>query len=203
MGRPKLDGTPAKKPIQRKLDALFVQKVEPKSTPFHVWDTHQRGLTLRVQPSGQRSYYVYHRRLGKSGWRCIGDAGEISLETARQIANGVRAGWQFQRRRSIAKKFLDFLDQNIEPQCYLYRHYDPNGDLLYVGVSLDGLRRQMQHSKGSEWRVAIYQIIIEPFATREEALEAEQQAIRTEYPKYNLIYNNRSNPLREVARLAP
>jgi len=47
----------------------------------------------------------------------------------------------------------------------------------------------------------IYQIIIEPFETREAALEAEHHANRTEYPKFNVVYNDHSNVGREIVNL--
>jgi hypothetical protein len=35
----------------------------------------------------------------------------------------------------VASKFASFLKRNIEPAGYLYRHYSPSGDLLYVGLT--------------------------------------------------------------------
>jgi hypothetical protein len=98
------------------------------------------------------------------------------------------------------RKFLSFIADGIEPACYLYRHFGPDGDLLYVGISLHPLERHKQHVKGAAWMKNIYQIIIEPFATREEALAAEELAIRTEYPKFNSTHNQRRNPFQELAR---
>jgi hypothetical protein len=96
----------------------------------------------------------------------------------------------YQRQRLIGKKCLQFIEQKIGPTCFLYRHYHPNGDLLYVGVSLDALKRQIEHAKDSPWRGMICLILIEPFESREAALEAEQVAIRTEFPKFNVIHND-------------
>jgi hypothetical protein len=100
----------------------------------------------------------------------------------------------------IAEKWREFLVQGIKPICFLYRHYDPYGDLLYVGISLDALKRQVEHSRESDWRMSIYQIIIEPFTTRERALEAEHHAIRTEFPKHNTAHNSHRHPFQELAR---
>ena len=103
----------------------------------------------------------------------------------------------------VMRKALDFLKRDDEPECYLYRHYHPNGDLLYVGVSLEPLRRQDRHLKEADWRSMICRILIEPFETREEALAAEELAIRTEFPKFNSRHNERYHPLEEFARLTP
>ena len=88
----------------------------------------------------------------------------------------------------------------MEPACYLYRHYHPSGDLLYVGISLFAVGRQLAH-QSTDWRYEIHQIVIEPFATREEALAAERRAIETEFPKFNGTHNQRRHPVQEIARI--
>jgi hypothetical protein len=47
----------------------------------------------------------------------------------------------------------------------------------------------------------IAKVLVEPFATRAEVLEAETFAIQTEHPIFNKIHNDR-NPLKELARLS-
>jgi predicted GIY-YIG superfamily endonuclease len=66
----------------------------------------------------------------------------------------------------------------------LYRHFDADGELLYVGISLDTMRRLLQH-KGSEWQQEIAKVEIEWLPTREAALRAEADAITTEQPLWN------------------
>ena len=87
-----------------------------------------------------------------------------------------------------------------QPACYLYRHYDPSGDLLYAGISLDAVGRQRRHMKDAGWHNTICRIVIKPFETREQALAAEQLAIKTEFPKFNAVHNGREL-FREVATL--
>jgi predicted GIY-YIG superfamily endonuclease len=99
-----------------------------------------------------------------------------------------------------AHKATQFLEQGVKPEAYLYRHYQPNGDLLYVGVTLSVLNRSNAHVNEARWRNLICLIVIEPFATREEALEAERVAIRNEYPKYNAVHNGRRQPIEELER---
>lgn len=93
---------------------------------------------------------------------------------------------------TAAKKLLSFIERGVKPACYLYRHYHPNGDLLYVGISRDALGRQYQHNRSAPWRAEVYKIVVEPFETREAALEAERIAIKTEAPKYNTMSNPRA-----------
>ena len=100
----------------------------------------------------------------------------------------------------VVEKALGFLARNVEPACYLYRHYHPSGDLLYVGVSLQPLRRQDRHFQEADWRDMISYILIEPFETREQALAAEETAIRDEFPRFNTTHNRRRHPFQEVIR---
>jgi hypothetical protein len=104
-------------------------------------------------------------------------------------------------RPRVASKIAAFADQSIEPKGYLYRHYGPDGDLLYVGQAMSALKRNAEHLSKADWRNFIYMILVEPFATREEALAAEAEAIRVEYPKHNTIHNIGRHPLRELRRL--
>jgi excinuclease UvrABC nuclease subunit len=64
----------------------------------------------------------------------------------------------------------------------LYRHFDANGTLLYVGMSLNAF------------------ITIEKFETKDQLIEAEMQAIKTESPKYNIIHSDINKPLRKPRR---
>lgn len=67
----------------------------------------------------------------------------------------------------------------------LYRHFDRDGTLLYVGISLSAIRRTSQH-KTSGWWMRVSRIDIERHPTREKALEAERVAIQTEKPLFNI-----------------
>jgi hypothetical protein len=71
---------------KRRLSALFVEKVKPQASTFLVWDSDQKGLALRVQPSGHRSYKCIYRHGGRPRWFHIGDAKAIGLADARTKA---------------------------------------------------------------------------------------------------------------------
>ena len=75
-------------------------------------------------------------------------------------------------------------------QTCLYRHFDAAGRLLYVGISLSAVARLSQHMDGSSWADEIKSMTIERFPTRQEAHEAERQAIRDENPAHNLMRYN-------------
>lgn len=68
----------------------------------------------------------------------------------------------------------------------LYRHFDKEGTLLYVGISLSALNRLAQHAVHSGWYKEITRVEMEWFDTRETAMEAERNAIYNENPKHNL-----------------
>lgn len=71
----------------------------------------------------------------------------------------------------------------------LYRQYDDEGRLLYVGISLSWPVRFKQHVSKSEWFEQVARIEIERFDTRPAALVAEKKAIKSEKPKFNIIHN--------------
>lgn len=68
----------------------------------------------------------------------------------------------------------------------LYRHYNGEGLLLYVGISLSAINRFIQHKQISGWANQVTKIEIEVFDTREDALKAETLAINNENPVYNI-----------------
>jgi len=73
-----------------------------------------------------------------------------------------------------------------EMTTQLYRHFDKNNNLLYVGISLSTFNRLSQHKDHSGWFYGITNVTIEHFPTREEALAAERKAIKSENPKFNI-----------------
>lgn len=71
----------------------------------------------------------------------------------------------------------------------LYRLFNDKHHLLYVGISTSAIARLSQHLGDKEWAHEIAHVSVEHFDTREQAAEAERQAIRTEHPKYNVAHN--------------
>jgi integrase len=59
---------------------LNSKKAQPTDKPFEIYDTRLLGFTLRVQPSGIRSYYARH---GRSGRVALGKVGQYTTEEAR------------------------------------------------------------------------------------------------------------------------
>lgn len=67
----------------------------------------------------------------------------------------------------------------------VYRFFDSDGTLLYVGATKCGPRRFSAHEK-REWWPDVALIEIEHFDSREEALAHESEWIRSRDPKFNV-----------------
>lgn len=80
--------------------------------------------------------------------------------------------------------------------CALYRHFDADGVLLYVGISLSAVQRLSQHS-ASPWSDRIARVDVERFPSREAAERAEREAIQTERPKHNATHAIRERDAHE------
>ena len=71
---------------KQKLTELSVRKLKPEPTTYLIWDTHQRGLAVRVQPTGARAWKCIYSHHGRPRWLHLGDAGAIGLADARTLA---------------------------------------------------------------------------------------------------------------------
>src|ERR1019366_3222739 len=89
MPRPRRDGTPAAAPKKHKLSDIFLNKLKPQARTFAVWDTHQRGLAVVVQPTGHKSWKVIYPFHGRPRWYSIGDATAIARADARKLESRV------------------------------------------------------------------------------------------------------------------
>jgi integrase len=75
-----------RQPNKRKLTTIFLQKLKPQPTAFMVWDEYQRGLALRVEPTGYKAWKVIYRHGNRPRWFHLGAADTISLTEARKLA---------------------------------------------------------------------------------------------------------------------
>lgn len=74
-----------------------------------------------------------------------------------------------------------------EPELtYLYRLFDRQGVLLYVGITKDLSRRWKEHQRGKAWYSQHSRMTTDKYDTWDLAHEAEIAAIVTEYPVYNV-----------------
>ena len=76
-----------KRPVHKvQLRELSIRKAKPRNRAYLIWDTKQRGLALRVQPTGSKAWVVIYSRQGRPRWLHLGDAGTIGLSDARVMA---------------------------------------------------------------------------------------------------------------------
>lgn len=68
----------------------------------------------------------------------------------------------------------------------LYRYYDADGVLLYVGISVSAVARSAAHKGNAGWWGDVAAMVVEKFPTREDARIAEAAAIATENPLHNI-----------------
>lgn len=70
--------------------------------------------------------------------------------------------------------------------CALYRFFDDDGVLLYVGITVNLQTRLRTHARKG-WHTATRRITVDWFDTTEAARDAERHAIKTERPLYNVM----------------
>jgi integrase len=66
-----------------KLTELAVRKLTPESSTYLVWDSHTRGLALKVMPTGSKAWKAIYSFRGRPRWLHLGDASVIGLADAR------------------------------------------------------------------------------------------------------------------------
>lgn len=73
----------------------------------------------------------------------------------------------------------------------LYRFYDADGRLLYVGITDLPGRRFKEHSAAKDWWPLVVEIKIEHLSSRPELEASEAAAIKAERPLYNVEHTER------------
>lgn len=109
---------------------------------------------------------------------------QITADAAGWLRKEV-ADWEAARQAGRAWKPAPRKFRKPGVETELYRHFDEDGRLLYVGISLSTATRLCQHRLTAKWARQVTTITIERFPSREEALKAELRAIRTENPAHN------------------
>jgi hypothetical protein len=69
----------------------------------------------------------------------------------------------------------------------LYRMFNREGELLYVGISNHFARRLDDHFGEKEWRPDVATVTVEHYPNRGTAMAAEALAIANEAPRHNLV----------------
>jgi len=74
----------------------------------------------------------------------------------------------------------------------LYRFYDADDRLLYVGISLNAAQRASQHKAEKSWWSDVRRMEVTPLGvtTRFDAEQVERSAIEDERPLHNIVHNS-------------
>jgi hypothetical protein len=93
------------------------------------------------------------------------------------------------------KPLSDFVTESLCRECgaparpqVLYRFFDEDGDLMYVGISLDPTSRFRSHRRDKPWWTEVHSITLEHFPDRAAVERAEIEAIRAERPRHNIAH---------------
>jgi predicted GIY-YIG superfamily endonuclease len=81
----------------------------------------------------------------------------------------------------------------------LYRHFDAEGRLLYVGITNNYARRSGEHADDKPWWRDVARSEVERYPTRKAAMDAEKAAIESEHPLDN-DQHNKGNPRRRIRK---
>ena len=87
----------------------------------------------------------------------------------------------------------------------LYRMFDRDGALLYIGISDRFGRRWSEHAAKQFWWPDVQRQTVDWYDSRSEAADAEAAAICSEQPRFNTVHlkNGRRGPKARAARPEP
>jgi integrase len=114
--------------MPEKLTKRTVEALRPRSQPFEVRDDSLQGLLLRVQPSGQKTFYLDYRLNGRRNRYKLGVYGNVSPDGARALAQGVAGevarGVDPQERRKADRAKVE-RDKHSNLRTFLDERYEP------------------------------------------------------------------------------
>jgi len=89
----------------------------------------------------------------------------------------------------LAATWFDDAEKGIK-DTYVYRYFDADGRLLYVGQTADPERRHKSHKSRASWFPAVARREVQGPLAKQLALCVEFAAIRLEGPSYNRHQEN-------------
>jgi len=84
------------------------------------------------------------------------------------------------------------MNNDNSPGIDLYRFFDKDDILLYVGISINAAMRSSQHRQDKHWWSDVARMEVEHTKSRDEALQRERDAIRIEQPLHNIVHATRA-----------
>lgn len=73
----------------------------------------------------------------------------------------------------------------------LYRAYDSDGQLLYIGIAVNWAARWDKHRQRSPWFSDVARVDVMTYQSRSDAAAAEAAAIKLECPKHNIEHTDK------------
>lgn len=77
-----------------------------------------------------------------------------------------------------------------ERSTYLYKHWNYDGVVIYVGITANPEQRLYNHKRNASWFKEVSQVSFKKFSNRLMARTAERYSIKTDKPAYNLRDKN-------------
>ncbi|MBP0635528.1 GIY-YIG nuclease family protein [Cupriavidus sp. AcVe19-6a] len=174
----------------------------PRQAPY--WQRVDCGLFvgLRLMETGAVTWNLRYRFGDRQHYRTLGSL--LQLPEADRFKHAAEVARQF------SAQFADPHGQasiDVRPSapvripirkgngqrgpCNLYRHFNAQDQLLYVGISNSAIARLKGHQRNgaSHWVDEIAYMTVETFLTRDVALAMERTAIKRERPLYNIQHN--------------
>lgn len=170
---------------ERDVDALLY--IIPRWSPTGVWVPPEHGSRQRLQ--------IWHQPI-----RC-GAGDHVPLVSAdddeddweddeQEDAAPAMVVTRLKRRRPPTPPAEAEIVEIANGVTALYRYYDADDLLLYVGISDHLVTRTGSHIKASSWMDFAARSTIERHPTRAVALTAEEAAIKAEHPLFNHQHND-------------
>lgn len=94
--------------------------------------------------------------------------------------------------REIAVPSLAHATDRYNGPTTVYRMFDADDRLLYVGVTCNTEQRWARHRESSAWWPLVARKTLTVFPNRRAALDAESAAIQSEAPEHNVTGNPRA-----------
>jgi len=114
--------------VPEKLTKRTVDALKPREAPYEVRDDTLQGLLLRVQPSGQKTFYFDYRLNGRRNRHKLGVNGNVSPDGARTlalaVAGDVAKGIDPQVRRKAERAKVE-RDRHSTLGTFLSERYAP------------------------------------------------------------------------------
>ncbi|WP_049566820.1 GIY-YIG nuclease family protein [Streptomyces sp. SBT349] len=107
------------------------------------------------------------------------------------------------RRHSRQPKHDQDCPPGASAPTTLYRLYDAEGVLLYVGITANREQRWEGHRRSSSWWKQVARKELSSYPSRKLAVIAERNAVRKELPVHNVEYTYPDQPKSVAVTLYP